>query len=199
MEPEVQKHKYLPVLVTVLVMLFVTAGAVAGVWYYMDKQAKKAADDNTQQAAELVSERTNNPEEPEILISDFENWKTYTDANYGFSFKHPANFSVEESEIKFFDYMGANCQQVNLIDESGLIVCDKEPNLTAYGLREPNGMDPVSDIDITIGGRPAKKYIGESSVSYIVLSPNNNRIELYADSLAGHAPFELLVSTFQFN
>jgi len=39
MEPE-KKHKYLPVLITIFVMLLLTVGAVAGVWYYMDKQAE---------------------------------------------------------------------------------------------------------------------------------------------------------------
>jgi hypothetical protein len=54
MEPEVKKeHKYLPVLITVLVMLIVVALVGGGVWYYMDQQAKKASDENGKQVAEL--------------------------------------------------------------------------------------------------------------------------------------------------
>jgi cbb3-type cytochrome oxidase subunit 3 len=54
MVSEVKKvHKYLPVLITVLAMVFVVALVATGVWYYADQQAKKAADDNAAQVAAL--------------------------------------------------------------------------------------------------------------------------------------------------
>lgn len=40
---EKPKHKYLPVLLTALVLILIGAGVAAGVWYYMDKQAKEEA------------------------------------------------------------------------------------------------------------------------------------------------------------
>lgn len=55
MEP---KHKYLPVLITVLVMLLISAGVGVGVWYYMDQQVKKTADDNANQVATLQKQVT---------------------------------------------------------------------------------------------------------------------------------------------
>jgi archaellum component FlaF (FlaF/FlaG flagellin family) len=53
MDPEVKKHNYLPVLITVLVMLFVVALISGGIWYYMDQQAKKSAADNAKQVAAM--------------------------------------------------------------------------------------------------------------------------------------------------
>ena len=54
MDSEVKKEvKYLPVLLTVLIMLLVAGGATAGVWYYAGQQAKKVADDNAKQVAAL--------------------------------------------------------------------------------------------------------------------------------------------------
>lgn len=54
MEPEItKKPKYLPILITAFAMLLLTVGAVAGVWYYMDQQAKKTTEDNAKQISEL--------------------------------------------------------------------------------------------------------------------------------------------------
>jgi hypothetical protein len=58
MEPERKEHKYLGVLITILVMILLTAGSVAGTWYYMNQQAKKTSDDNAAQVASLQKKIT---------------------------------------------------------------------------------------------------------------------------------------------
>ena len=106
MEPEVQKHKYLPVLVTVLVMLFVTAGAVAGVWYFMDKQAKEdktAAEKTTQDLQKQINElsrtqvEANTADERSIEEAKIDCTGTYQSKIYGFSISCPTGWKVAES------------------------------------------------------------------------------------------------------
>jgi len=65
MESE-KKHKYLPVLITIFVMLLLTAGAVAGVWYYMDKQAEDNRAELQSQIDELRSNIDNDVSEETI-------------------------------------------------------------------------------------------------------------------------------------
>lgn len=59
METEKEKHKYLPVLITVLIMLLFTASLVAGVWYYMRQQADNEKAELQRQIDELKSSINN--------------------------------------------------------------------------------------------------------------------------------------------
>ncbi len=99
MESEVRKHKYLPILIAVFVMLLVTTIAVGGVWYYMDQQAKKdkaaAAEETIQDLRNQINGVNNTGEETTVgTVSTTADWKTYTNSEYNFSIKYPSNFYV---------------------------------------------------------------------------------------------------------
>lgn len=125
-------------------------------------------------------------------------WKTYTNATYNFSFKYPATFTVVAGARSLNEQMGTNCQLITLDTHTGLTVCDVVANLTDYGLSAPNGMDPTSTSNLTIGTRAAKKYISGTSVSYVVMSPANNRMEINGLS-ANATVLEQLLGTMTFN
>ncbi len=98
MESEVRKHKYLPILIAVFVMLLVTTIAVGGVWYYMDQQAKKAANDNAKQVAELQKQIDDLKGTEKTLIDLTASWKVYTDKEY--SIKYPTSWYLTSATIQ---------------------------------------------------------------------------------------------------
>lgn len=97
MEPEVKKeHKYLPVLITALVMLFVVTFVSGGVWYYMDQQANKTADDNAKQVVALRKQidNLNKKSAPNNTNDPTAGWKTYSDKTLGYTVKYPPNWTA---------------------------------------------------------------------------------------------------------
>jgi len=84
--------------ITVVVAL-VTAGAIGGgVWYYMDQQNQKLADDNTKQVDSLqsqIDDLNENSTSAEASTTTATNatagWKTYSNSNPVFTFKYPTN------------------------------------------------------------------------------------------------------------
>ncbi|MEI7791997.1 MAG: hypothetical protein WCI57_00735 [Candidatus Berkelbacteria bacterium] len=125
-------------------------------------------------------------------------WKTYTNSTYNFSFKYPATFTAVAGARSLDESMGTSCQTITLDAHTGIIVCDVIANLTDYGLSAPNGMDPTSTSNFTIGTRAAKKYISGTSVSYVVMSPANNRMEINGLS-TNVTILEQLLGTLIFN
>lgn len=106
MESETKiERKYLPVLITALVMLFVVALVGGGIWYYMNQQAKKTAEDNKKQTEELQKQitdlkKTTNATTNSSTTSTtdpYADWKTYTSAKYGLSLKYPASWTVNDT------------------------------------------------------------------------------------------------------
>ncbi len=99
MEPEKKEHKYLPVLITVFVMLLITAGAVAGVWYYMDKQSDNDKAELQSQINELRSSVDNDISEETTETEDDEaaDWKNYTNTYQSFSLKYPSDWTLTET------------------------------------------------------------------------------------------------------
>lgn len=130
---------------------------------------------------------------------DISSWKTYRNSNYKFYFMYPKDFVIEEGDKSFWEWTGARCQLITLNKETTVSACDKADNLTQYGLREPDGMDPMSTSDFKIGNQAAKKY-ASSIISYVTLSPNNNRIEFNSTDISSQsvAVIEKILSTFKF-
>lgn len=99
-----RKHKYLPVLITVLVMLFVAAGIGGGIWWYMDGKAKKAAHDNARDVQRLqgqineLSKSSTTAAAPSSASngSSTADWKTFVNSVYKYSVKYPSTWQVKE-------------------------------------------------------------------------------------------------------
>jgi len=98
MEPE-KKHKYLPVLITIFVMLLLTAGAVTGVWYYMDQQAENDKAELQAQIDELRADVDNDTTEEVADTEEDETagWASYTNTYQGFSLKYPSDWILTET------------------------------------------------------------------------------------------------------
>ena len=66
-------------IVTFVILALLGGGAYAGIWYWQNQQV----------AQEVVPTFTPRADETA-------NWKTYTNIQYGFEFKHPTNFTIKD-------------------------------------------------------------------------------------------------------
>lgn len=196
----------------IMVVIMITAGLVGGATFYLvdakntkdkealqsqinDLSAKLANNVNTNTNAVVA---TNSNVNTNATISPTAGWKTYTNSTYKYSFKYPATYTINELAKAFEESMNASCQSVNLNTKTSIYACDVAENLTTYGLREPNGMDPESTTDLNIGDRAAIKYVSGDSVSYVTMSPTNNRIVING-ATSDITNLELMLGTFNFN
>jgi hypothetical protein len=138
------------------------------------------------------------------------NWKTYANSTYGFSFKYPTNLYVKfqsnanpdqgpiaESTISISDNQTITQSDIY----SKLIYIDIFPASSSSTITQPNGMDPVSSSNTTVGGVTAKKYVS-SDGSFVYVFVKNQRqyqIGIGANiSSTLKANFNNILSTFQF-
>ncbi len=189
----------LPIVVTTLVI-------GGGTYWYVNSKAttNKAAlqsnIDSLQANVNALNKKVANmtPTSTTKLSTETSDWKTYTNSAYKISFKYPASFTPKDSARSFDDSKGTSCQVVTLDSKTSFYACDAVANLTTYGLREPDGMDPQSTSDLMIGGRSAKKYVSDGLTSYVVLSPSNNRVE-FDSTVSNTTVLEQLLSSLTFN
>lgn len=180
-------------LIIIIILIIALLGSLGFVFWQNFIQTKTSNTPTTSTVSTTASTSTPATTDPTA------GWKTYTNSNYKFTFKYPTNYSVKESARIFEENMGAYCQQVSLNENSRLTICDKNSNLTNLGA--PDGMDPSSSSDLIIGGQAAKKYVAGDVISYIVLSPGSNRIEMFTSDVSAQniTIIEQLLSTFRFN
>lgn len=134
-QPEKPKHKYLPVLITILVMLLIAGGLAAGVWYYMDQQAKtnKASADqqisnlqkrvsDSQKSQTNASTTTPNTtktpaEAPDKVVNDFYSWYMSVTSLNGQQKAQQTNSLTTEFQKKLLDCyaQGIKCTNADLI------------------------------------------------------------------------------------
>lgn len=83
MKIEIKRSKYLPILIIVFAMLLLAAGAVSGVWYYMDRQSKSLMKEKALQIQDLqnqikkLEENNNQDENTTPVNNNFSLVKTY--------------------------------------------------------------------------------------------------------------------------
>jgi len=181
----------------VLIIVILGAGGFFG-WYFLMGPGKKVATTSTP----TTTTSTTSPSTSTTTNSNTTDWKTYTSSTLGFSFKYPTTYATKESTGNLTGDVAGNevlvGQTANLTDQKSAHILIY-PTASTYTLSEPDGMDPVSTSDTTVGGVKAKKYVGDPSV-YVVVS-NNRRYEIVVPTALSKADldnFTEILSTFQF-
>lgn len=192
--PSKKEHKIISNWILLAAGIVIVAALAVIVWQFCNESYSSPSVVTTSNKNSNANSNTSNTN------SATAGWKTYTNSIYGFSFKYPKDLTIKESPRSFSDeILGTFCQTITLNEKSSIIVCDATDNLTNYGLREPNGMDPISSSDLKIGSHEARKYTS-SNICYVVLGPKNNRIVLNTTNTSSKniSELETILSTFQF-
>jgi hypothetical protein len=132
------------------------------------------------------------------------NWKTYTNSKYMYSIEYPANYHFSEVANTSGD-PGANLtvwfgSASPLTASNAITVGSFDTYVPSYGLREPDGMEPVSTADATVGGLSAKKYVDSSGQIVYVVIANGHRFEISSENTpaATASVFTQMVATIKF-
>ena len=144
-------------------------------------------------------------------------WQTYTDKTYGFSFKYPATYTVNDSSSdsdssvyirtsddywEYFITVTPNTTNGTLAQISTLDFTALSDSISAYTTSEGGSAVTFPQSDITIGGVAAKKMITSPTTGYspsaevdVIKGGNIIKIEPRLES----AEFDTLLSSFQFS
>lgn len=90
----------------IIIVIFIALLAGAGAYYYVDEQARLDKEDLNKQITDLnkqLSDLKASPSSSPSVSTTADptaNWKTYTNTKYGFSFKYPKDWVIEEEPVK---------------------------------------------------------------------------------------------------
>ncbi len=217
MEPEAKKHKHLSVLVTVFLMLFVVAGAVSGVWYFMNQrieEERSLADERVNLLQEQIDElkKTRSLDDKMNMTPK---WKAYSDDKYEYSFKYPIDWDLSVGDV-------SDCRDLTITKPngdvfsivSGVSACGRG----AEGVRELIKYDvTVEDSKVVLGKRtllesdslPTSNGDVHASGYIIVLSDSLKSQNYHhvismggddcSDSSAAESDFKRIIGTIKFD
>jgi len=166
MEQEV-KNNWLNLFLIMVIVIFTAVVIGGSIYYVMDQQIKinKAEADSTVQDLqgqinEMKKAQTSNSTSTTIA-DPTSNWKTYTDSNFGFSFKYPSDFVVIEgkSEDNNKFYM-LSINKVGTVTADGMV---QENTSFAYIYV---GDSKLEDDKVIINGLSASYYTDVAPLGY---------------------------------
>ncbi len=176
----------------VFITAFVSTVIVGGITFYFMNQ-KLIADNKDKDAkiADLTKQVT------DLKDIDTTSWKTYTNSKYGYSFKYPNDFIVEQDD-----------DSVSISDTNwfcSVVVQANTNNKTLEQLAQGEATTTSKTTDIKLGALAAKKItfenVSEMGKGKMVLAlDDNNEINVTGRSLTilDEARFDRILSTFQF-
>lgn len=182
----------------VLVLLIIVCGATAyGAYYYYDnfKDANNEYEDLIIQKGNLVkeladpkateedeeSEEEEAEDEGEEALVDTSDWVTYTNEKYGFSFKHPADYTTDGCPSKpCSDYVGDLTDGDNTVMQGDISEVGW-PNISVMHMSS-DFYNPPADTDLREWIVASFSYYDE----YLSLSPNYTITTSGGDSIQAY-------------
>ena len=185
--PPVQKT-FTPKFIGVIVGLLVLgSGAYAGIWYWQNQQVAN-------EVAPTFTPR------PSALPDPTAGWKTYTDTQYGFEFKYPADWIQEQNSIyspeapKGIYGVGDKITVESFVNNSQLSIDAWRTKNIGDVIIKDNGPVPIA-------GAVAHQYIDGGMVNYIdtYIAKGSTVVKLgVSESTKYLTNYNQILSTFKF-
>ena len=168
--------------ITFVILSLLGAGAYAGIWYWQDQQV----------AQEVVPTFTPRPSTTPDPTAD---WKTYTNTQYGFEFKYPAELSISETtdQLKLMcggAYAPLGCILIELVFADGsTFAYERFPQYDFVG----------TETKVLIDGREMTMI--QRDKHYFIPLDNNHQNDISFINKDGNTSYQLflqILSTFKF-
>lgn len=115
-------QKGISTLTGILIVLLVAVIASAGIWYYFNYYLNPDIEKSSSGAQITIPEKKSEEAAGETTTNKTADWKTYTNTEYGYSFKYPKSFYVVDD-----CYDATKKTRVDYEDKKWLVFVDKKP------------------------------------------------------------------------
>ena len=209
--------------ILMIVVAVLIAGVSGGGVYLWQSSNLKNTEQSLQQQItalknKIVSQQNIAEPNNNTVVDETAGWKTYTQAEYGYSFKYPVNATVNDnvSVITIDTDVQSGIYSIHEIQSVGKNVAGGKSledwandDISYFAYYQKAKESDISITDTTVGGKPAKKIVAKNISSYgnthVIVIYNNNKgndvmLTIFGDtsSPSNETNFNAFLNSFEF-